>query len=92
MERVKNEMVVRNFVGGYEAVQSHTQNLYMEGNKLINYYTVIAINAGNKIYLNKNKYSVTTSKIQNMIRRETPTNMLVELTEKELKELSLVNN
>lgn len=56
--------------GGY------TSTLSIEGNKLINYWTIIAVRDGNTIKLNNNKYSSTTSKIQNEIRRQAISNGL----------------
>lgn len=44
-------------------------NLRIEGNRLINYNTIIAVRKNNGVYLNNHKYSSTTSKIQTYIRR-----------------------
>lgn len=73
-----NEQVIRNFLKGYEGKTplrtisgSYHQGrtLYTWNNKLINYSTTIAYIENNILYLNITKYSVTTSKIQNMIDR-----------------------
>ena len=46
------------------------RTLETNGQELINYSTVIGYKKEGKLYLNKNKYSVTTSKIQNTLERE----------------------
>lgn len=43
--------------------------LKSNGLELINYQTRIAYHQDNKLYLNINKYSVTTSKIQSLIKK-----------------------
>lgn len=77
-----NQNIIKDFMNG--AISGHTptrdiQNGYytfkgstlsIEGDKLINYNTIIAVREGNTIKLNTNKYSTTTSKIQNQIRRQ----------------------
>lgn len=73
---MRNVDVVKAFVAGAE--KGRTKNLKIDGNYLINYNTVIARRIGEMIFLNKTKYSVTTSRIQNMIRSHTPKNLLVE--------------
>lgn len=66
---MRNINVIENFIDGNND-KRRTQNLYRIGNNLVNYNTTIAHKDGNTIYLNTRKYSVTTSKIQNMIKRE----------------------
>lgn len=76
---MNNELVIRNFLrgldgktpmrdvtNGYYIYKGRT--LYTSGEYLINYATRIAKRDGNVVFLNVNKYSVTTSKIQNKIR------------------------
>ena len=77
---MKNENVIKLFLEGKEA---HTptrnilngvyyyigQTLKTDGKKLINYNTKIAYIENNILYLNIKKYSVTTSKIQSLIKR-----------------------
>lgn len=58
----------RNIINGYYTYKGST--LSIEGDKLINYTTWIATRDGNTIKLNNHKYSVTTTKIQNEIRRQ----------------------
>lgn len=45
-------------------------NLRSSGNELINYDTVISYRENGKFFLNVRKYSNTTTKIQNEIRRQ----------------------
>lgn len=79
----KNDLI-RSFVLG--ETKGKASNLKIEGNKLINYYTVIALRKGNDIYLNIDKYSSTTSRNQNLVRRFT-NNVLIEVTEEEINNL-----
>lgn len=62
------------------------QNLYiMNSNLLVNYNTPIAYRQQeNRIFLNKTKYSVTTSKIQTLIRRNC--NVIKEFEQKEFND------
>ena len=77
---MNNQEVLKSFLQGYEA-KTPTRNIqngyysYYKGNTLttdgttlINYQEVIAYKEGNKLYLNKGKYSVTTSKIQSQLK------------------------
>jgi hypothetical protein len=83
---MKNNQVIKSFVEGATIGKSTTGNLFISGNKLINYSTVIATRKENKIYLNNNHYSQTTSKIQNMIRKST--NSIIEITESQIKNIA----
>lgn len=65
---MKNVDLIREFIQ-WGATKGKGSNLYIEGNKLINWTTCIAYRHGNKIYLNGNKYSQTTSGHQNYMRR-----------------------
>jgi hypothetical protein len=58
---------LRNIQNGYYSYKGRT--LYTEENNLINYKTTIATLKDNKLYLNINKYSSTTSHIQSKIRQ-----------------------
>jgi len=79
---MKNIEVIQNFING--ETKSKTANLKIEGNNLVNYSTIIARRINNKIYLNATKYSKTTSVIQNMIRKSTPSMLLIEVTSNEI--------
>lgn len=65
----KNMDVIRGFVARFTKVPK-AGNLYVENGKLINYYTVIGQYINNELYVNTSKYSVSTTKIQNMLVRE----------------------
>lgn len=65
---MKNKELISNFINGES--KGKCGNLSIKGNKLINYYTCIAYRIGNQIYLNAQKYSQTTTKNQNILRRE----------------------
>lgn len=54
---------LRNTLNGYQEMTLKTNGL-----ELINYSTRIAYHQDNKLYININKYSRTTSKIQSQLR------------------------
>ena len=64
---MKNTDVIRAFIYGDVL---HTTNLRSTGDKLINYSTCIAQRKDGQIYVTETKFSTTTSKIQNALRRE----------------------
>lgn len=75
-----NENVINAFLNGEKAQTPKRKikndcywydgrTLASDGETLINYSTVIAKNVQNRIYLNINKYSSTTSHIQSLIKR-----------------------
>jgi len=65
--RVRNEEVVEAFLRGF-AARSHNNNLRTDGFELVNYSTLIATRLGRSVVLNAQKYSKTTSRIQNLVR------------------------
>lgn len=74
---MSNEKVIRAFLNGYQAQTQlrpiegqyfKGRTLYTKGNVLVNYSTNMARLEEGVVYINKNKYSSTTSKIQTMIR------------------------
>lgn len=66
--RMKNIDVLRAFVDGALAGESHTGNLFIAGNKLFNYSTCIAERvSGGGFIVNITRYSRTTSTIQNKL-------------------------
>jgi len=67
LERENAKTGLRTIFDGVYEYQGRT--LTSTGNKLINYSTIIAYFENDTLYLNTRKYSVTTSKIQNTIRR-----------------------
>ena len=60
---MNNQSVINAFICGNSA-KSSNGNLRTDGNKLVSYYTAIAVRMGDTIVLNRTKYSVSTSKIQ----------------------------
>ena len=77
---MSNELVIEKFLEGKEGKTAtrYIQNgcfaykgntLTTNGTELINYKKIIAYKKDNKLFLNKTKYSVTTSKIQNQLHR-----------------------
>lgn len=69
MARMKNEDVIKNFVEMNGECSNHSESLYIYGNKLINYSTTIAQWTKKGLVINDTKYSQTTTKLQNMVKR-----------------------
>jgi hypothetical protein len=65
---MRNDEVITKFIMG-ESAHSSNKNLRTDGEKLINYNTVIAQKIGRTIVVSSTKYSSTTSKIQNQLKR-----------------------
>ena len=87
---LKKSDLIKNYINGY--TEGYASNLKIEGDKLINYSTTIAYRFKGYIILNSDKYSMTTSTNQNMIRRYTPKKLLVECNESKLVELIYSQN
>ena len=85
---MRNITVIENFIRGLEG-KSSNGNLRTNGNELVNYSTVIARHNGNVIYVNKERYSKTTSTIQNMLKREIDEFPLKTISEVEARILEL---
>lgn len=64
---MKNREVIENFFNGRN---SHTRNLSSEDGKLMNYSTCIAQMWDGAVIVNRTRYSVTTSKLQNWVAFE----------------------
>lgn len=64
---MKNRELIEKFAKG--AKYGVGSNLYIVGDDLINYTTIIASRCDGGVKLNSRHYSATTSKNQNMIRR-----------------------
>ncbi len=62
------EDLIRSFLNG--ATKGKASSLSIDGNLLLSYATPIARREGDTIYLNKKKYSQTTSTQQNSVRRQ----------------------
>ena len=67
LQGYKAKTPTRDIQNGYYSYKGNT--LTTDGTTLINYQETIAYKEGNKLYLNKGKYSVTTSKIQSQLKR-----------------------
>lgn len=64
---MKNIDVIKAFLQNRKA---KTQNLHTDGTALVNYATTIGYWYNGKLFINKQRYSVTTSKLQNWLVRE----------------------
>lgn len=65
---MRNQEVISKFVNFAESAA--TANVRSNGDKLFNYGTCIAQRHEGKIIVNVTRYSTTTSKMQNYLRRE----------------------
>lgn len=63
---MRNKEFIKMFANG--ATRGQYSNLRIDGDKLINYWTVIAERVEGGIRLNERKYSRSTSAIQSLIR------------------------
>lgn len=70
MKRFKNSTVIENFVARFEDCQNHGESLRSVNGKLYNYGTVIGQYTHGNLIVNETKYSSTTSRLQNMLKRE----------------------
>jgi hypothetical protein len=69
MEKMKNVEVVENFVRMGENCQNNSEIMRSVDGKLYNYTTVIAQFTKYGLTINDTKYSVVTSKVQNLVKR-----------------------
>ena len=76
---MRNAEVVKSFINGWGSGKG--SNLYIDGDKLINYRTVIAERRRGKILINKRHYSKTTSTHQNRLKRFSNNYELVSASE-----------
>lgn len=63
---MNNEKFIKMFANG--ATRGKYSNLRIDGDRLINYWTVIAERVAGGIRLNERKYSRSTTRIQSLIR------------------------
>jgi hypothetical protein len=70
------EQVMYNFLQG--ATKGKASSISIDGDKLFNYNTVIAQRINGVIVINTTRYSMTTTKHQNRLRREMPLARTVE--------------
>lgn len=64
--------VIFAFLHGETKGKASGGRLRIEGERLINYETTIAQRFGGRVVINVTKYSATTTKHQNVLRRELP--------------------
>lgn len=85
----KGETPLRNIINGYYTYKGRT--LVSDGKSLYNYDTLMAYHSNDgKIYINREKYSVTTSKIQSQIRYKAKD--YIEVTEQEINSLKVADD
>lgn len=68
--------VIQDFM--YGSTKGKASSVRIEGDKLMNYNTVIAQRINEAVVINKTKYSPTTSKHQNVLLRSMPNAQTVE--------------
>lgn len=89
INRKEGKTPLRNIVNGYYVYKGRT--LVSDGKALYNYSTLMAYHSDNgKLYINKDKYSVTTSKIQSQIRSKSK--HYIEVSEREINTIKLTDN
>lgn len=80
---------LRNIINGYYVYKGRT--LASDGKSLYNYNTLMAYHSDNgKLYINKEKYSRNTSKIQWQIRGMAK--HYIEVSEREINTIKLTDN
>lgn len=85
----KGQTPLRNIIGDYCTYKGRT--LASDGKSLYNYDTLMAYHSDDgKLYINKEKYSRTTSKIQSQIRNRAKD--YTEVTEHEINSLKIADN
>lgn len=83
--RLRNNDVLDMFINRRGVAENHTQNLYIDKRGILwNYATPIALYYNDEIYLNNRRYSSTTSKHQNYLRRNAN---VIEIDEVEIRDL-----
>lgn len=89
INRKEGKTPLRNINDEYRFYRGRT--LASDGKSLYNYNTLIAYHSDNgKLYINDEKYSVTTSKIQSQIRRNAK--HYIEVSEREINTIKLADN
>lgn len=101
---MNNEQVLKAFLEGREGktpkrsilngcYSYEGRTLETDGDELVNYSTIIGYKKDGKLYLNKDKYSVTTSKIQSKLSYLASNyynnNDIVETTEEKIAEIRI---
>ena len=89
INRKEGKTPLRNINDEYRFYRGRT--LVSDGKSLYNYNTLIAYHSDNgKLYINDEKYSVTTSKIQTQIRNRAK--HYTEVSEREINTIKLADN
>ena len=74
MKITTNQKMVEHYIDvmtrGVVLKRKKVNNLTIEGNKLFNYNTIIAQYENGTLYINTTKYSMTTTRIQNLLKNE----------------------
>lgn len=84
----RGETPLRNIINGYFTYKGRT--LMSDGKSLYNYDTLMAYHSDDgKLYINREKYSVTTSKIQGQIRCKAKE--YTEVTEQEINGIKIAD-
>lgn len=89
INRKEGKTPLRNINDGCYGYKGRT--LASDGKSLYNYNTLIAYHSDNgKLYINRDKYSKTTSKIQSQIRCNAK--HYIEVSEREINTIKLADN
>ena len=93
MKRMKIDEIIEQFVvfGKFgERCKTSNDSLFHDTGCLVNYNTIIGLKLGKTVVLNKEKYSVTTSKNQNKVRRlcQKISMPIIEVTEDDINQLA----
>ena len=93
MKRMKVDEIIEQFVifGRFgERCKTSNDSLFHDTACLVNYNTIIGLKLGGTVVLNKDKYSVTTSKNQNKIRRicQELSVPMIEVSENDINQLA----
>ena len=93
MKRMKVDEIIEQFVvfGRFgERCKTSNDSLFHDTACLVNYNTIIGLKLGKTVILNREKYSVTTSKNQNKVRRlcQKLSIPVIEVTENDINELA----
>lgn len=84
IDHKKGKTPLRNITNGYFTYKGRT--LWSDGKSLYNYGTLMAYHSDDgKLYINKDKYSVTTSRIQGQTRCRAKD--YIEVTEREINSI-----
>lgn len=88
INRERGETPLRNIINGYYTYKGRT--LTSDGKSLYNYDTLMAYHSDDgKLYINRDKYSVTTYKIQGQIRCKAKD--YIEVTESEINGIKIAD-